>query len=490
MCEYSHAMGNSNGNFTEYWKIINESPHMQGGFIWDWVDQGLKTRDENGVYWAYGGDLGGLHLQHDENFCANGLVSANRTPHPGLLEVKKVYQNIEFHLNDTTGNLMVTNNFDFTNLTDFDFKYEVLENGTKIDAGNFELNAGPHTSTGHEIELPIISETEEYLINVFAFTKEASAIIPVGFEVAREQFQLTSPVFDCNIASGAISMEESDRQLILKAGEIEAVFDKKRGIFTGYQKGDVKFGSLPRPYFWRAPTDNDFGNHMPERLGVWRTAHVNKSIEALEIGEPTDVGLTIEVTFMLNDINTPYELKYHFRADGSIEVRASMYKLNDKLPELPRFGMRMQVPGKYSNLEYYGRGPEENYSDRNSATFLGVWADNTQKLKMPYIRPQEYGYHTDTRWLRLSDDDGAGLIVRGCQPFCFSALNISTETMDPGLTKKQQHPTDLHYTDDITLQIDLGQRGLGGDTSWGALPHKQYRLTADKYEYRYILEID
>ncbi len=487
MCEYSHAMGNSNGNFQAYWDIIHSSPHMQGGFIWDWVDQGLKTEDENGTYWAYGGDLGGLHLQHDENFCANGLVSSNRTPHPGLTEVKKVHQNIRFDFDPARGMLTVQNQFDFTSLQDVAFQYELLENGTRKTVESFSIQAGPHESKTMSVDLPALDNDKEYLLHVYAYTGEGTEIVPAGHEIAREQFQLTDPNFDREIPAGTLSVSDSENEIVFEAGDVRAVFDKQAGKFTRYAKGAFALSGLPEPYFWRAPTDNDFGNRMPERLGVWRTAHVNQQIQSVEIGEPTDSGAPIRVVYLLTDIGVGYTLDYRVRPNGSIQVEAEIDLRGKDLPELPRFGMRMRVPGAFGRLEYYGRGPEENYADRNTATFLGIWEAEVSELKMPYIRPQEYGNRTDTRWIKLSNGSGDGITVKGLQPLSFSALPIRAEALDPGLTKKQQHPTDLSYDEDITLHIDLAQRGLGGDNSWGAYPHEEYLLKEDRYRYGYVL---
>ena len=488
MCEYSHAMGNSNGNFQEYWDVIMDSPQMQGGFIWDWVDQGLKAEDENGVFWAYGGDLGGLNFQHDENFCANGLVSANRTPHPGLTEVKKVYQNVLFSFDEGSQTLKVENLFDFTNLEQYRFEYELLANGKAIENQSFALKAKPHSAVSKKIKLPKFEKDAEYALNVYAYTKSATEIIPADHEIAREQFLLEDYDFETT-SSGTLSIEKEDGTINFTAGEITGSFDTERGEFRNFKNGQISLYRLPEPYFWRAPIDNDFGNRMPTRLGVWRTAHVNKKVKSVEVGEQNEKGLPIKVAYTLQDIGVLYEVNYLITNQGAVQVTASIDMKGKDLPELPRFGMRMDVSGDFNNLEYYGRGPEENYSDRNTATFLGIWKDQVDKIKMPYIRPQEYGYHTDTRWLKLTSDQESGLMVKGLQPLSFSALNIKTEDLDPGLTKKQQHPTDLSYRNQITLHIDLEQRGLGGDTSWGAYPHEQYLLKNDTYSYSYQIEL-
>lgn len=491
MCEYSHAMGNSNGNFQEYWDIILDSPHMQGGFIWDWVDQGLKTEDENGTFWAYGGDLGGLHLQHDENFCANGVVAADRTPHPGLTEVKKVYQNILFDLKDKSALISIKNRHDFTNLSDFSFQWELLKDGRKVSEGTFQAEAAPHQSIDQKITLPKLEAGAEYLLNVYAYTTKATDLIAAGHEVAREQFVLSDYAFP-SFTDGELGVEMMDRERYrFTAGDVTIIYNPGRGVFESYSmEGGPSIHRFPEPYFWRAPIDNDYGNGMPVKLGIWRTAHANKEITTTKIGEKTDAGVPIQVVYKLTDLGISYAVDYLVQNDGSIKVTASMDLSGHDLPELPRFGMRTELPGSFNQVHYYGRGPGENYSDRKTGSFLGAWDFKVDEQKMPYIRPQEYGYRTDTRWLKLSDEEGNSILVEGLQPLCFSALNIQSEALDPGLTKKQQHPTDLNYGKSVTLHVDLGQRGLGGDDSWGAYPHEPYLLKGDRYTYSYIIRLE
>ncbi len=487
MCEYSHAMGNSNGNFKEYWDVILNSKHMQGGFVWDWVDQGIKSQDENGTYWAYGGDLGGLNLQHDENFCANGLISANRVPHPGLEEVKKVYQNIQFGWDDKSKSLSLRNLFDFTDLDEFEFKWELFMNGHLQTTRSFKVEAAAHSTTSVKVKLPKMESGQEYYINVFAYTKVATAMIPSGHEIAREQILISDSLDPVPSSEGKLIVETNGDKISFVAGTINGEFDKKKGEFSFLKLEGKQLVRMPEPYFWRAPVDNDFGNRMPEKSGVWKTAHVNRVVRQVEVAEQVEDGLPISVTYELQDLGVPYQIDYLIRNDGSIKVTSSLDLSGKRLPEIPRFGMRMFLPGSYDNVKYYGRGPEENYSDRKSAAFLGIWEHKVSEQRMPYIRPQEYGNHTDLRWLKVSDDEGNTYTIHGLQPFNFSALNLKTEDLDPGLTKKQQHPTDLRYSDLVTLHIDLAQRGVGGDNSWGAMPHECYRLEANTYNYSYIL---
>jgi len=498
MCEYSHAMGNSNGNFQEYWDIIMSSKHMQGGFIWDWVDQGIKTATADGrTFWAYGGDLGGYHLQNDENFCANGLIAADRTVHPGLHEVKKVYQNVLFKAKDISKGLITVHNlFDFTNLDQYDFKWELYKNGDKVKEGTFALNLAPHQQKDVKLSLPVMSAAsgEEYFVNVFAFTKKASELVPSGHEVAREQFKAGGDYFAAAGKGGSDKLEvkkEGDK-LSFKAGGISGEFDLRRGVLSRYALNNGSpVMQFPEPYFWRAPTDNDFGNHMQVNLGIWRTAHVNRLVKNVSVGEQNSEGVPVKVEYELAGIGVPYTVDYLIRNDGAVQVTASIDMTGRDLPELPRFGMRMTLPGRFNFISYYGRGPWENYSDRKTASFIGKYDQKVEEqYAWNYIRPQESGYKTDVRWIKLSDGQGHALRVEGLQPICFSALNHQTEDLDPGLTKKQQHPTDLKPRKDVYLHIDLNQRGLGGDNSWGAMPHRQYRLLDKQYSYSFVLKLE
>ena len=496
MCEYAHAMGNSNGNFQEYWDIIRSSKHMQGGFIWDWVDQGLKTMNENkDIYWAYGGDLGAFHLQNDENGVADGLLSSDRTPDPGLYEVKKVYQNILFTASDITkGKFKVENLFDFTDLNNYAFKWTLYKNGAVIKEATFNVTLSPHQQKEINLPIPAIKSAEgsEYFIILTATTKTATAMIPKGHIIAQEQFKQAGNYFASKSPmAGTLKIMQQNDKLLFESGPVSGEIDTKSGRLTNYKLGDLQpMRQFPEPYFWRAPTDNDFGNSMPQNLGIWRNAHVNRSVKSVKVGEQTNSGVDVTIVTMLDGINVPYTVTYHINNDASIKVTAAIDMSTRNLPELPRFGMRMQIPGTFDNLNYYGRGPWENYSDRNTATFVGLYTDKTaNQFYKGYIRPQESGYKTDVRWLSLLNNDGKGLKIEGAQPICFSAMNISTEALDPGMNKRQQHPTDLRYSNNVYLNIDLAQRGVGGDDSWGALPHAQYRLTEKAYTYSYTITL-
>jgi beta-galactosidase len=493
MCEYSHAMGNSNGNFQEYYDIIASSPKMQGGCIWDWVDQGMKTKEEKGTaFFAYGGDLGGKDLHNDENFCANGLVSADRIPHPGLKEVKKVYQDIAFGYNN--GILTIKNKYNYLNLSDFDFKWELLKNGQKAQEGSFALS----TLAGQESTVPVdlkITNDSEFYLSVYAYTKIGTQLVPSGHEVAREQFKVNDGTYFVKnvLADAKLKYAEKNKVLTFSAKNTSGTFDLTKGELSSYKtiNGEEPITAFPIPFFWRAPTDNDFGNQAPKKLAIWREAHKNAKVESVKVEKMSAEGLPIVATYLLESVKVPYTVTYLIQNDGSIKITASIDKGTQDLPEMPRFGMRMELPSNYENLQYYGRGPWENYSDRNTASFMGIYEDNIKnQFTWTYIRPQENGYKTDARWIKLTNKGGKGIKITGEQPLSFSTLNVSTEGIDPGLTKDQRHTNDVHPENKIYFHVDLAQRGVGGDDSWGKLPHEPYRLTAKQYSYSYTISIE
>jgi beta-galactosidase len=492
MCEYAHAMGNSTGNFQEYFDIIATSPHMQGGFIWDWVDQGLKAKDDSGRdYWAYGGDIGGYQYTHDQNFCANGLVNADRKPHPGLYEVKKVYQDILFHAKDIkNGMITVENRFLYNNLKDYDFKWELLKDGKKIKENRFVIEQKAGTKKDVKLDFPKINEYEggEYFVNIYAFTKNVTEMIPAGHEIAREQF-FYDKFYDAGTAGMSQHKIETlvndNNRIVLKINDITASFNKKNGLLESYKYKDKNL--IVRgiePDFWRAPTDNDFGNRMPEKCAIWQVAGKDRTVERFEV-DNQDNFVYITVNYLLNAIFSNYQVKYSFDViDGSIGVSV-LWKTDRNLPELPRFGMRMVLPQEFENIAYYGRGPWENYSDRNTASFIGLYETTVNDFGFDYIRPQENGNRTDTRWVTLTNKEGFGIKIEGWQPLNVKAAHNPWEDLDFGITKKNTHPSDITPRKEIYLNVDFLQRGLGGDDSWGRLPHEPYRLLDNSYEYSY-----
>ena len=499
MCEYAHAQGNSNGNIKDLWEVIYDSPNMQGGFIWDFMDQGFKTQAEDGrTYWTYNGKMGCHRWLEDKktelNTGTDGLISANGVPKPQAYEVKKVYQYIHFKAEDLSdGKISVRNLYDFTDLSAYDFRWQLVKNGVPADSGRFEVRLKPHASKEVKLSLPeILADGNEYYLNLYAYTREATELVPAGFEVAREQLKIgTGDFFAVQPkAEGQLTAEVKGNVLSFQSGRVSGKIDLKKGVLFQYAlDGKSPLSQYPEPAFWRVPTDNDFGNKMPLLCGVWRTAHVNRSVRKVSVGEQDANGIRVTVDWMLEDVQVPYTMEYQICPDGSVVVTGSIDLTGRKLPELPRFGMRMELKKDYEHLVYYGRGPEENYIDRCSSTFVGRYEDTVSNQFYPYIRPQETGNKTDVRWVSLLDAQGFGLKVTGLQPLAFTALHFTPEDLDPGLTRKLQHTVDVIPQKNVCLHVDLKQRGLGGDNSWGMYPHNEYRLLDKKYSYSYKLQL-
>ena len=486
MCEFAHAMGNSTGNFREFFDIMEGHPHMQGGFIWDWVDQGIDAVGRDGRhYWAYGGDFGAWMYPHDENFCCNGVVSPDRTPHPGLYEVKKVYQDIEFELLQN-GKLRIHNNYLYNNLAYYILAYEVLCQGAVILREELPLIK---CVAGCSVDVALKTWEQqagkEYMLNLYALQREEHTLIPELHIVASEQIALSDYDYRYSAPDGKLEVERGDGWLVAYAGDTGVLFNTKNGRLERYVAGDRDvMTQLPEPWFWRAPTDNDFGAGFQRTANVWRTNRGRTVDSAVEEYEDSVVVRNVRE---IVDAPSLFTTTYTFMADGALKVEVVWKRKGEFTPELPRLGMRMILPQDYTNIKYYGRGPWENYADRKESSFVGLYEQSTSEQLFPYVRPQESGNKCDVRWLELTDNEGVGLRIEGLQPLSISAMPYRAEDLDPGLTKKQMHYSDIEPRREVVLSVDLAQRGVGGDNTWGAQPHDPYRLTADRYEYGYII---
>lgn len=511
MCEYAHAMGNSVGNLQDYWDMIEKYPKLQGGFIWDWVDQGLAKRTDSGEkYWAYGGDFGPEGITSDGNFCINGLVWPDRTPHPSLYEVKKVYQYIGFEPADIgRGLIKIKNKYDFTDLSGFNFDWEIVADGSVVNSGSFRIpTLPPHRET--IVSLPVANfspaEGTEYFLNLRAIKSSPWVILPEGHVYASEQVALPAgkePL--TGIARDPLSVlqtETTGTKLEIKGNNLKVVFDLSAGVMESLVfRGKEYLLQGPRPDFWRPPTDNDYGYGMDKRFGVWKKAGERAVVKKADISQPEMDKVMVTLSY---DIPAPdstkiagYTSVYTIYSTGDIIIKNTLEKVSSKIPELPRMGMQMQLPASFSNLKWLGRGPHENYSDRKTSAFVGLYESTVADQYVPYIRPQENGYKTDTRWLVLSDETGTGLLVQGMPLICFSALNnIHDDFESPGklsafrkdAKSANTHTSDVKPRELVNLNVDLGQMGVGGDDSWGAMIHPQYRLKEDKYEYSFRIK--
>lgn len=496
MCEYAHAMGNSMGNFQEYWDLMRSSKNMQGGFIWEWYNQGYPTHDEQGrFYWAYGGDLKGYNKQNDGNFCMDGLITPDQQYMPHTHIVKKVYQNILFEtLYPEKGLITLVNDFQFTDLTpqNYTYKWVLLKNGKANAEGVFEATVNAGSRKEIKLNLPAINVEEgtEYFLHLYAYTKEKTPFTPAGFEVAKEEFALSANnYFVQKEASGKLEVQTEGSQTTVRSGSLTYAFDAHQGLTRMTDDGRRIMSSLPRLHFWRAPIDNDFGANLQNKLRIWESLDLHTSYKLLDTKESEgQVAVSYECSF--GTLEAKVILTYLVNSDGSLTIDAHYQPLSEHLPEMMRFGMIMSLPKSYRNLTWYGRGPWENYVDRKRDTFMGIYSGRVEEQAFPYYRPQETGNKTDVRWLSLKDGKGNGILIEGAQPLSVSATNNRPEDLDPGRTKKQQHASDILPRNETVLCVDLFQRGVAGLESWGAPPLDEYRFWGNQeHRYRYTLRV-
>lgn len=507
MCEYAHSMGNSTGNLQDYWDIIEKYGILQGGFIWDWVDQGMLETDEDGEdYYAYGGDYGPVGSPSDGNFCCNGLVGPDRTPHPALTEVKKVYQYVGFRPADLSKGLVtIINKYDFTNLSFFTINWEVLANGVLFSSGHLnQMNLEPGDSVTVEIPYGITTPSPgtEYHLNLHVSRADEWGIIPQDHMYASEQMLLPfhAPAETAAEESMVLLDTRTEGSDLTFAGEdFEIVFDMSSGIMKSYKAGDQELIlSGPRPDFWRAPTDNDYGNGMDKRNAPWREAGSKAILKSAHISQPgmgsAGVKFTFEIPGQGGKKIAELITEYKVHSGGTVDVVFDFKKTDMSLEEIPRVGMQMILPGRLTDLSWFGRGPHENYIDRKTSAFAGVYESSVADQYVAYVRPQENGYRTDTRWLNVTDGNGKGLRFEGQPLFSFAAMNYLHEDFEsqgslagyrPDAKLVNRHISDVVPRDLVRVNIDYGQMGVGGDDSWGARTHPEYCLLAREYRYSF-----
>jgi beta-galactosidase len=508
-CEYAHAMGNSVGNLQDYWNLIEKYDALQGGIIWDWVDQGLLTKNDKGVeYFAYGGDFGPDSLYTDGNFCCNGLVNADRLVKPQLLEVKKVYQYIRFKPVDlAAGEIAITNKYAFRNLSEFNFSWEVTGDGKVISSGNLPaISAAPNETLKVKPDFSIEPQAgTEYFLTLRAKQKETKGLLEAGWEAAAEQYKL--PMYKeldpLSLNVLPVVNVNDDKNLITVSGDgFSVVFDKVAGILKSMKKGDTEFLIKgPVPDFWRAPTDNDFGNGLDRRSKVWRKAGENRKLTSVTVSLPSPKSAKVVMKFnLVNETGesiATWQSEYTVFGSGGMQVDNNFKMIKEGLPEIVRMGMNLVMPRSYDRITWLGRGPQENYQDRKTGAFVGLYQMNVADLYFPYVRPQENGNRTDIRWAAVTDSTGTGLLFKGLPLLEVTARhNIMEDFESPVRTVGRmvngekvinRHTCDVIPRNLTSVNIDFKQMGVGGDDSWGARTHDEYRLKAKEYNYSFLI---
>ena len=499
-CEYAHAMGNSQGGFKEYWDLIRKYPNLQGGFIWDFVDQSCRWKGKDGVMiYAYGGDFNRFDAS-DNNFCDNGLISPDRVPNPHMYEVGYFYQNIWTTPADLSkGEVNVFNENFFRDLSAYYMEWQVLKDGKIIRTGRVDdLKIAPQETAKITLNIGKTCTCKEWLLNVSYKLKNREGLLPAGFTVAKNQLTLNdykAPSMDLknvettNVATVVPQIIDNQyHYLIVKGNNFVAEFNKQNGYLSKYAVDGtemLKEGAALTPNFWRAPTDNDMGAGLQNKYAAWK----NPGLKLVSLNSKTENDqIVVNAEYDMKNVSAKLYLTYVINNEGAIKVTQKMTAdKNATVSPMFRFGMQMQMPKCFETVEYYGRGPVENYSDRNHSTDLGIYRQSVDEQFYSYIRPQETGTKTDIRWWKQLNAGGNGLKVVGDAPFSASALHYTICSLDDGEQKDQRHSPEVQKADLTNLIIDKAQMGLGCVNSWGALPLPQYMLPYGDYEFTFIL---
>ncbi|MDL2214633.1 DUF4981 domain-containing protein [Dysgonomonas sp. OttesenSCG-928-M03] len=539
--EYSHAMGNSSGNLYDQWVQVYKYPNLQGGYIWEWIDHAVKYNKDGKVIWAYGGDFA-KDQASDGNFVADGIVNPDQSPHPAMAEVKYVHQNVGFEAFDLSkGQVKIKNRFYFSNLSQYIIKYKILENGKSIKEAALNLNLAPQDSA--IVDIPVgqlkAKAGTEYFLNFEVTTKEDDRLVPVGHVIAYDQFEL--PVKGKkqpynNTSGPKLTISESGNNVNITSTKVNFTFNKEKGIATsykvdGYEYFTEEFGVQPN--FWRGPTDNDYGNGAPKRLQIWKESSKNFKVSDVKTSMQGEIAV-VSVVYELaagNDYIVNYKIypsgivnaSVKFTSTTATESKAELTaeareatqsesgerdrrRRENALLEVPRIGVRFRLPANMNKIQYLGRGPEENYLDRHKGTLVGIYKSTAEDLYYPYVRPQENGHHTDTRWVSLNTSDGKGLLIEADNTIGFNALRNSIEDFDcqesdadyqwrnmspqeiankdyeaaKNVLRKQTHESDITPRDFVEVCVDMKQYGVAGYNSWGARPEAEYSIFANQ----------
>ena len=504
------------------------------------MDQGFLEKDANGrPYYTYGGDYG-VNAPSDGNFLCNGIVGPDRTPHPAMAEVKYVYQDVAITAKDlANGTFEVFNRYYFKNLKDYMITYTIMANGKAVRHGKVSLDIAPQTSKELQVNIAGLKPQKdtEYFVNFSVITVQPEGLIPQGHEVASEQFRLPiEPIkSDIKTSGPALSVSENGDELVASSSKVNFVFNKKTGLVSSYKVGPTEYfseGFGLQPNFWRGPTDNDYGNGQPKREQIWKQSSKNFDVSDATV-KMDGKNAIMTINYLLPAGNL-YIVDYTIYPSGAVHVAAhfTSTEMNEAETEVseatrtatftpgrdaarkeaskltvPRIGVRFRMPATMNQVEYFGRGPEENYWDRKAGTLVGLYKSTAENLYFPYVRPQENGHHTDTRWVSVSSNKGKGLKIVADELIEFNALRNSIEDFDDeeqvnlprqwsnftpeqianhdeaaakDVLRRQHHINDVTPRNYVEVCIDLKQQGVGGYDSWGARPEPQYTLPANK----------
>jgi len=502
LCEYNHSMGNSGGNLKEYWDVFEKYPNLHGAFVWDWADQAIRLPvpgDPRHTYLSYGGDWHDGYPT-DGNFSCNGMVAADRSVHPGLIEVKKCYQPVGVTAGDLTGasggTVQVRNKHMFSGLDAYTVRWTLTRDGEEIQHGTLPA---PSVEPGEEGTLHIPyrrpaspAPGAEYFLNLSFVLREDTSWADAGHEVAAEQLPLDwhTPAPADTPVRGSLHLTETDTEVRVSGRDVEVVLSKTTGTFTTCTvKGQRVLAEGPVPNFWRGPTDNDIGRHFQQTAATWRDAGSKRTVTSVETAQPAAGEVVIEVacTLPTEPATATWHTVFRVRADGEIRIRHTL-DAPAGLPDLPMVGALLTVPPGHERLDWFGRGPHENYQDRKASAFVGRWHSTVDQQVAPYVRPQQTGNQTDVRRLSVTDRSGQGLTVIADPADGEGLLETSALHYTPFDLDGPRHPYQLTRRDETILLVNHRQMGVGGINSWGAAPLEPYLLHSGRtYTYAYRL---
>ncbi|MFN8060260.1 MAG: glycoside hydrolase family 2 TIM barrel-domain containing protein [Vicinamibacterales bacterium] len=499
LCEYAHAMGNGVGNLQAYWDVIDRHPQLQGGFIWDWVDLGIRRTDASGrTFYLTGGEFLPPGVPYDAD-CLDGLVSADRVPHPQAFEVQKVYQPVKTRAIDLArGILEVENRRQFVDTSDLEGTAVVLADGVERRSVRFDVGGiGPGSRATRIVAwAPLAVEPGvECVLRVEYRTRRATPGVPLGHRVAWDEFLLPAAataaarrLTPTPPGDGRLALDDGPTNVVVRTARSTATFDRSTGLLASLVfEGMELLSTGAAPNFWRPPTDNDYGNEQPVRSRAWRDASTTRTLESFTATRDGS-RVRLDARFALPAVSARYDLEYLVAPNGRIDVRGSLVPADDDVPELPRFGITWRMPRVFGSVTWYGRGPFDNYWDRATGAALGRYALDVAALWHPYARVQESGNRTDVRWVAFRNADGAGLLVTGRPAIDFGAYPFAEEDLDGGDHKAPRHPSDLTERDYLTVNVDDRQMGVGGDNSWGATAQAPYLIRATPMAFQCALQ--
>lgn len=492
MCEFAHSMGNSTGNMKVYMDIMSRQKNIIGAFIWDWVDQGLYKEDDNGkIFWAYGGDMG--DEVNDANFCINGIVQPDRTPEPEYYETKHTYQYINLMpMNLDKGEFLLQNGYYHSDLSNYELHWDLLQDGKVIQSGTIDTLKTP--AEGIErfsltFEKPELMPGTEYWLNVSFHTKQDEIWADKGFEVAWHQFKMPwavpqAPVKDLS-GMKSLQLEESDNSVVVIGEGFKISVDKKNGSLSNYNwKGNDLITGALQPNYWRAPTDNDVAGFRGA-LDSWKNAASGRVINDVSVSQPDENKVLVTVKGTLAAGESKWNAAYTIYGDGTVKVSQQLFPAGDVPNHIPKIGAEMRIPNEYNKMSWYGRGPWENYLDRQTGSDVGVYSGLVDSLWTNYVLPQENSNRCDVRWVAFTNDNGEGLLAIANSKLSVSAWPYSLQDLE-----EAKHINELPQRDFINVNLDYKQMGVGGVNTWSsvAAPLPQFRIPSNQsYEYEFYL---